>query len=157
MAWFNSLKLSQLQNKFGKTKTLSYLCSVNNDKIKISYTMALPTLTDFLNSWDKLTVTGMTPERSDSVMTLAPNGVKVTIEYRHQINSSTGECSTVAFLVAYDEYGNRVTLRNQTYGCFDDEEKQFHQWFAKKMASAMELDARRRRDLSDGIDMVLAS
>ena len=122
--------------------------------------MALPTLTDFLTSWDKLTVIGMTPERHDSIMTLAPvglNGVKVAIEYRHQINSSSGECSTVAFLVAYDENGNRCAMRNQTYGCFDDEEKQFHQWFATKMASAMELDARRRRDLSDGIDMILAS
>ena len=118
--------------------------------------MALPTLTDFLNSWDKLIVTGMTPERNNSVMTVAPNGTTVTIEYRHQINSSTGECSTVAFLVAYDSNGNRVTLRNQTYGCFGDEEKQFHQWFAKKMAGAMEMDARRRRDLSDGIDMILA-
>ena len=119
--------------------------------------MALPTLTDFLTSWDKLIVTGMTPERNNSVMTVAPNGTTVTIEYRNQINSSTGECSTVAFLVAYDSNGNRVSLRNQTYGCFGDEEKQFHVWFAKKMAGAMEMDARRRRDLSDGIDMILAS
>jgi ribonucleotide reductase alpha subunit len=119
--------------------------------------MALPTLTDVLTSWDKLIVTGMTPERNDSVMTVAPNGTTVTIEYRHQIGASSGVCSTIAYLVAYDEYGNRVTVRNQTYGCFDDEEKQFHQWFAKKMAGAMEMDARRRRDLSDGIDMILAS
>ena len=121
--------------------------------------MALPTLTDFLTSWDKLTVIGMTPERHDSIMTLAPvglNGVKVAIEYRHQINHSSGVCSTIAYLVAYDSNGNRVTLRNQTYGCFGDEEKQFHQWFAKKMAGAVELDGRRRRDLSDGIDMILA-
>ena len=119
--------------------------------------MALPTLTDFLTSWDKLIVTGMTPERNDSVMTVAPNGATVTIEYRHQISMHTGETSTVAFLVAYASNGNRCTLRNQTYGCFGDEEKQFHQWFAKKMAGAVELDARRRRDLSDGIDMILAS
>ena len=118
--------------------------------------MALPTLTDFLTSWDKLIVTGMTPERNDSVMTVAPNGATVTIEYRHQINSLTGECSTIAYLVAYDSNGNRVSLRNQTYGCFEDEQKQFHQWFAKKVAGAMELDARRRQDLSDGIDMILA-
>ena len=118
--------------------------------------MALPTLTDFLTSWDKLIVTGMTPERNDSVMTVASNGATVTIEYRHQINSLTGECSTIAYLVAYDSNGNRVSLRNQTYGCFGDEEKQFHQWFAKKVAGAMELDARRRQDLSDGIDMILA-
>ena len=118
--------------------------------------MALPTLTDFLNSWDKLVVTGMTPERNDSVMTVAPNGATVTIEYRHQINSSTGECSTIAYLVAYDDNGNRITLRNQTYGCFGDEEKQFHQWFAKKMASAVELDTRRRLKLSRTIDDWLA-
>ena len=118
--------------------------------------MALPTLTDFLTSWDKLIVTGMTPERNDSVMTVASNGATVTIEYRHQINSLTGGCSTIAYLVAYDSNGNRVSLRNQTYGCFGDEEKQFHQWFAKKVAGAMELDARRRQDLSDGIDMILA-
>ena len=119
--------------------------------------MALPTLTDFLNSWDKLIVTGMTPERNDSVMTTTTNNIPAAIEYRHQISHSSGECSTIAYLVAYDSNGNRVTVRNQTYGCFGDEEKQFHQWFAKKMASAMELDARRRRDLSDGIDMILAS
>ena len=119
--------------------------------------MALPTLTDFLTSWDKLIVTGMTPERNDSVMTTTTNNIPVAIEYRHQINSSTGECSTVAYLVAYDSNGNRCSLRNQTYGCFGDEEKQFHQWFAKKMAGAVEMDARRSRDLSDGIDMILAS
>ena len=118
--------------------------------------MALPTLTDFLTSWDKLIVTGMTPERNDSVMTVAPNGTTVTIEYRHQINSSTGECSTVAYLVAYDSNGNRVTLRNQTYGCFGDEEKQFHQWFAKKMAGAMEMDARRRTELNRSVDESLS-
>ena len=116
--------------------------------------MALPTLTDFLTSWDKLIVTGMTPERNDSVMTVAPNGATVTIEYRHQINHM-GVCSTIAYLVAYDSNGNRVSLRNQTYGCFEDEQKQFHQWFSKKVAGAMELDARRRKDLSDGIDMIL--
>ncbi len=116
--------------------------------------MALPTLTDFLTSWDKLIVTGMTPERNDSVMTVAPNGATVTIEYRHQISHSSGVCSTIAYLVGYDSNGNRVTLRNQTYGCFGDEEKQFHQWFAKKMAGAVEMDARRSRDLSDGVDMV---
>ena len=119
--------------------------------------MALPTLTDFLTSWDKLIVTGMTPERNDSVMTVAPNGTTVTIEYRHQISAHTGETSTVAYLVAYDSNGNRCTLRNQTYGCFDEEEKQLNQRFDTKMASALELDARRRRDLSDGIDMILAS
>ena len=119
--------------------------------------MALPTLTDFLTSWDKLIVTGMTPERNDSVMTTTTNNIPVAIEYRHQISSSSGVCSTIAYLVGYDEEGNRVTLRNQTYGCFGDEEKQFHQWFAKKMAGAVEMDARRSRDVSDGIDMILAS
>ena len=112
-------------------------------------------LQQYLSSWDKLTITGMTPERHDSVMTIAPNGTSVTIEYRHQINSSSGECSTIAFLVAYDSNGNRVSLRNQMYGCFGDEEKLFHKWFAKKTAYAMELDARRRDDLSNGIDMIL--
>ena len=118
--------------------------------------MALPTLTDFLNSWDKLIVTGMTPERNDSVMTVAPNGTTVAIEYRHQISSSTGECSTIAYLVAYDENGNPVTLRNQTYGCFGDEEKQFHQWFSKKMADAIELDTRRRTELNRAVDEALS-
>ena len=118
--------------------------------------MALPTLTDFLNSWDKLIVTGMTPERNDSVMTVAPNGAKVTIEYRHQVGSASGKCSTIAFLVAYDSNGNRVSLRNQTYGCFGDEEKQFHQWFAKKMAGAVQMDARRGTELNRAIDEALA-
>ena len=114
--------------------------------------MALPTLTDFLTSWDKLIVTGMTPERSDSVMTTTTNNIPVAIEYRQQINSSTGECSTIAYLVAYDENGNRNTLRNQTYGCFGDEEKQFHQWFAKKMGKACGLDVSRRLDVSRAVD-----
>ena len=118
--------------------------------------MALPTLTDFLNSWDKLIVTGRTPERSDSVMTTTTNNIPVAIEYRHQISSSTGECSTIAYLVAYDAEGNRCTLRNQTYGCFGDEEKQFHQWFAKKMAGATELDVRRRLDVTRTVDDWLA-
>lgn len=118
--------------------------------------MALPTLTDFLDSWDKLVVTGMTPERNDSVMTTTLNNIPVAIEYRHQINSSTGECSTIAFLVAYDSEGNRVSLRNQMYGCIGDEEKQFHQWFAKKMAGAVELDVRRRLDVARAVDDWLA-
>ena len=134
---------------------MSYLCrAIQQSKILLH--MALPTLTDFLTSWDKLIVTGMTPGAFDSVMTVAPNGVNVAIEYRHQISGSSGVCSTIAYLIAYDSNGNPVTLRNQTYGCFGDEEKQFHQWFAKKMAGAVEMDARRSRDLSDGIDMVLA-
>ena len=118
--------------------------------------MALPTLTDFLNSWDKLIVTGMTPERNDSVMTTTTNNIPVAIEYRHQINSSTGECSTIAFLVAYDENGNRVSLRNQTYGCFGDEEKQFHQWFAKKMAEGCGLDVSNRLNVARAVDDWLA-
>ena len=118
--------------------------------------MALPTLTDFLTSWDKLIVTGMTPERNDSVMTVAPNGATVTIEYRHQISHSSGVCSTIAYLVGHDSNGNRVTLRNQTYGCFGDEEKQFHQWFAKKMGRACGLDVSRRLDLTRNIDDWLA-
>ena len=122
--------------------------------------MALPTLTDFLTSWDKLTVIGMTPDRHDSIMTLAPvglNGVKVAIEYRHQISHSSGECSTIAYLVSYDEFGNRVSLRNQTYGCFGDEEKQFHQWFAKKMGKASVIDVSRRLDLTRNVDDWLES
>ena len=121
--------------------------------------MALPTLTDFLTSWDKLTVIGMTPDRHDSIMTLAPvtyHGVKVAIEYRHQISHSSGECSTIAYLVGYDSNGNRVSLRNQTYGCFGDEEKQFHQWFAKKMAGAVQMDALRGTELNRAIDEALA-
>ena len=118
--------------------------------------MALPTLTDFLNSWDKLIVTGMTPERNDSVMTTTTNNIPVAIEYRHQISGSSGVCSTIAYLVAYDENGERVTLRNQTYGCFGDEEKQFHQWFAKKMAKAVQIDARRQLELARTIDDWLA-
>tara|TARA_R100001463_G_scaffold54424_1_gene105495 strand:+ start:2363 stop:2716 length:354 start_codon:yes stop_codon:yes gene_type:complete len=117
--------------------------------------MAFPTLTDFLNSWDKLTVTGMTPKSSDSVMTLAPNGVKVAIEYRHQVNHR-GECSTIAYLVAYDDNSDRVSLHNQTYGCFGDEQEQFHQWFAKKVAGALELDARLRTELNRRVDEALA-
>jgi hypothetical protein len=118
--------------------------------------MALPTLTDFLNSWDKLIVTGVTPERNDSVMTTTTSNIPVAIEYRHQINSSTGECSTIAFLVAYDENGNRVSLRNQTYGCFGDEEKQFHQWFAKKMAEGCGLDVSNRLNVARAVDDWLA-
>jgi len=118
--------------------------------------MALPTLTDFLTSWDKLIVTGMTPERNDSVMTVAPNGATVAIEYRHQVSRYIGQCSTIAYLVAYDEFGNRISLRNQTYGCFGDEEKQFHQWFAEKMAGAVEMDARRETELNRAIDEALA-
>ena len=118
--------------------------------------MALPTLTDVLTSWDKLIVTGMNPERHDSVLTTTTNNIPVAIEYRHQVGHSSGECSTIAYLVAYDENGNRATLRNQTYGCFGDEEKQFHQWFAKKMAGAVQMDGQRRLDLTRTIDDWLA-
>ena len=118
--------------------------------------MALPTLTDFLTSWDKLIVTGSTPERHNSVMTLAPNGVKVTIEYRHQVGHSSGECSTIAYLTALDENGERFNLRNQQYGCFGDEEKQFHKWFAQKMATAYDLDARKRTKLNRSVDEALS-
>ena len=128
------------------------LSTTTNSNSKHPIHMALPTLTDFLNSWDKLIVTGMTPERNDSVMTVASNDTTVTIEYRHQINSLTGECSTIAFLVAYDFYGNRCSLRKQTYGCFGDEQKQFHQWFAKKMGKACGLDVSRRLDVSRAVD-----
>ena len=118
--------------------------------------MALPTLTDFLTSWDKLIVTGMTPERNDSVMTTTTSNIPVAIEYRHQISASSGVCSTIAYLTALDENGERFNLRNQQYGCFGDEERQFHKWFAQKMATAYDLDARKRTKLNESIDQALA-
>jgi len=116
------------------------------------------TLTSLLESWDKLSVLGVTPDRCDSILTSADGlGIKIAIEYKHQISSYTGyKPSTVAYLVAWDENGNRVSLRNQQWGCFDDEEKQFHEWFARKMAEAERRDNARRERLQEACDEWLA-
>lgn len=97
-------------------------------------------LTELLTAWDKLHVVGMTPEKSNSVMTetlIGDSLVKIAIEFQHRNSPISGTHSINAYLVAYDFYGNRVNVRfNGSWGCHDEEIPQFIKWFHSKTCEA---------------------
>jgi len=92
---------------------------------------------ELLSSWDKLKVIGMTSVHNNSVLTLCGD-VKVAIEYRYETSQYDGLTYTLAYLVAYTELGDRVSV--QSYGCHGEEQVKFHKWFAQKKADAISAD-----------------
>jgi hypothetical protein len=105
-------------------------------------------LTELLATWDKLHVVGMTPEKTNSIMTETLMGdsiVKVAIEFQHRNSAVSGTHSISAYLVAYDFYGNRVNVRfNGSWGCHDEEIPQFIKWFQLKSNEARDKDEARQ-------------
>jgi len=117
-------------------------------------------LTELLATWDKLHVVGMTPEKSNSIMTETPMGgsiVKVAIEFQHKNSPVSGAHYIDAYLVAYDFYGNRVNVRfNGSWGCHDEEIPQFIKWFHLKKYEARDKDEVRANATSGLVGSFLA-
>lgn len=105
-------------------------------------------LPELLATWDKLHVVGMTPEKTNSIMTETLMGdsiVRVAIEFQHRNSAVSGTHSISAYLVAYDFYGNRVNVRfNGSWGCHDEEIPQFIKWFQLKSNEARDKDEARQ-------------
>ena len=105
-------------------------------------------LMEVLSAWDRLEIIGETPNKSNSILAMADK-VKVAIEYSIRVPDTFNSSPyTTAYLVVYDENGNRHTLRNQQWamphndGDAITEAQVFHNWFREKMAEARGLDAR---------------
>lgn len=103
-------------------------------------------LTELLSAWDKLEIIGETPNKSNSVLAMAGN-VKVAIEYSVRVPETYNSSPyTTAYLVGYDDNGNRHTLRNQQWSMSHNDGDAitdadvFHNWFKQKMAEARDMD-----------------
>ena len=108
---------------------------------------------ELLSSWDKLEVIGMTPDKHNSILTLCGD-VKVAIEFRYDTSSYDGKTYTLAYLAAYTEIGDRVSV--QSYGCHDDEQIEFHKWFAKKRDGAMNADGKEKCRIKEFVNTYLS-
>ena len=78
---------------------------------------------------------------------------RIDIEYRQEVTTNHKQY-LICYLVAYDEYGNRHTVKNHTWGCHDDESRDiytFLRWFTKNLAFARQLDRERELRLQDSI------
>lgn len=103
-------------------------------------------LTELLSAWDRLEIIGETPNKSNSVLAMAGN-VKVAIEYSVRVPETYNSSPyTTAYLVGYDDNGNRHTLRNQQWSMSHNDGDAitdadvFHNWFKQKMAEARDMD-----------------
>lgn len=103
-------------------------------------------LTEVLSAWDRLEIIGETPNKSNSVLAMAGN-VKVAIEYSVRVPETYNSSPyTTAYLVGYDDNGNRHTLRNQQWSMSHNDGDAitdadvFHNWFKQKMAEARDMD-----------------
>ena len=103
-------------------------------------------LTELLSAWDKLEIIGETPNKSNSILAMAGE-VKVAIEYSVRVPETYNSSPyTTAYLVGYDDNGNRHTLRNQQWSMSHNDGDAitdadvFHNWFKQKMAEARDMD-----------------
>lgn len=103
-------------------------------------------LTELLSAWDRLEIIGETPNKSNSILAMAGN-VKVAIEYSVRVPETFNSSPyTTAYLVGYDDNGNRHTLRNQQWSMSHNdgdaitEADVFHNWFKEKMVEARHMD-----------------
>lgn len=103
-------------------------------------------LTELLSAWDRLEIIGETPNKSNSILAMAGN-IKVAIEYSVRVPETYNSSPyTTAYLVGYDDNGNRHTLRNQQWAMSHNDGDAitdadvFHNWFKQKMAEARDMD-----------------
>ena len=111
-------------------------------------------LTEVLSAWDRLEIIGENPNKSNSILAMADK-VKVAIEYSVRIPETHNSSPyTTAYLVGYDDNGNRHTLRNQQWAMSHNDGDAitdadiFHNWFKEKMAEARSLDVDARTVLT---------
>jgi len=115
-------------------------------------------LTEVLSAWDRLEIIGETPNKSNSILAMADK-VKVAIEYSIRVpETSQSSPYTTAYLVGYDDNGNRHTLRNQQWAMSHNDGDAitdadiFHGWFKEKMAEARGMDEDARTILTWKVD-----
>ena len=115
-------------------------------------------LTEVLSAWDRLEIIGETPNKSNSILAMADK-VKVAIEYSIRVPDTVNSSPyTTAYLVGYDDNGNRHTIRNQQWamphndGDAVTDAQMFHNWFREKMAVARGLDEDARTILTWKVD-----
>lgn len=111
-------------------------------------------LNKLLSSWDKLEVIGLSHRQNKSLMCKIDN-IDINIEYQYKTSEMTGETYTLAYLVWVDNHGRRSSLKNQSYGCWGDEQTEFHRWFNEKVYEARKMERAVSDKVSEYIDQLL--
>ena len=119
------------------------------------------TLTHLLGAWDRLEVVGINPDNHKSILTntLLPHRnefgkrqVKIAIEYRIEEGGYMNVPYIYAFLVMYDQNGNRRSVtKNGSWGCHGEDMMEFKLWFAKKLNHANEMQEQRIENAQESI------
>ena len=118
--------------------------------------MKYATLSQMLNDWEELAIAGVSPSKYDAIMTITEidgRDQRIDIEYRQEVTTNHKQY-LICYLVAYDQHGNRHTVKGHTWGCHDDESRDiytFLRWFTKNLAFARQLDRERELRLQDNI------
>ena len=124
------------------------------------------TLTHLLGAWDRLEVVGINPDNHKSILTstlvncrndFGKRQVKVAIEYRIEEAGYMNAPYIYAFLVMYDQNGQRRSvIKNGSWGCHGEDMMEFKLWFAKKLGYANEVQEQRIEDEQDRITEFLS-
>ena len=113
------------------------------------------TLTHLLGAWDRLEVVGINPDNHKSILTntFIDGGTrKIAIEYRIEEGGARNAPYIYAFLVMYDQNGQRRSvIKNGSWGCHGEHMMEFKLWFAEKLLSANEMEEQRIEDTQDSI------
>ena len=119
------------------------------------------TLTSLLSAWDRLEVVGINPDNHKSILTstlvncrndFGKRQVKVAIEYRLEEGGARNAPYIYAFLVMYDQNGQRRSvIKNGSWGCHGEDMMEFKLWFAKKLNHANEVQEQRIENAQESI------
>ena len=108
------------------------------------------TLTHLLGAWDRLEVVGINPDNHKSILTntfIDGGNRKIAIEYRFEEGGARNAPYIYAFLVMYDQNGQRRSvIKNGSWGCHGEDMMEFKLWFAKKLNHANEVQEQRIED-----------
>ena len=118
------------------------------------------TLTHLLGAWDRLEVVGINPDNHKSILTntfIDGGNRKIAIEYRIEEGHARLTPYIYAFLVMYDQNGQRRSvIKNGSWGCHGEHMMEFKLWFAKKLSYANEVQEQRIEDEQDRITEFLS-
>ena len=118
------------------------------------------TLTHLLGAWDRLEVVGINPDNHKSILTntFIDGGTrKIAIEYRIEEGGYMNAPYIYAFLVMYDQNGQRRSvIKNGSWGCHGEDMMEFKLWFAKKLSHANEVQELRIEDAQHNITNFLS-
>lgn len=118
------------------------------------------TLTHLLGAWDRLEVVGINPDNHKSILTntfIDGGNRKIAIEYRIEEGGYMNAPYIYAFLVMYDQNGQRRSvIKNGSWGCHGEDMMEFKLWFAKKLSHANEVQELRIEDAQHNITNFLS-